>query len=70
MENRTTLVIAHRLSTIRGADRIYVIVNGEILEQGTHDKLIALDGAYRRLCDLQFYTPETSESLARPAALG
>ena len=52
MENRTTLVIAHRLSTIRRSDRIYVIVNGEIFEQGSHDELIALDGAYRRLCDL------------------
>jgi subfamily B ATP-binding cassette protein MsbA len=70
MENRTTLVIAHRLSTIRRSDRIYVIVNGEILEQGTHDKLIALDGAYRRLCDLQFYAPEVSELPAPAAALG
>jgi ATP-binding cassette, subfamily B, bacterial MsbA len=69
MENRTTLVIAHRLSTVRRSDRIYVIVNGEILEQGTHDKLIALDGAYRRLCDLQFYAPELSELPARAAAI-
>jgi subfamily B ATP-binding cassette protein MsbA len=69
MENRTTLVIAHRLSTIRRADRIYVIVNGEILEQGTHDELIALDGAYRRLCDLQFYAPELSELPSRAAAI-
>ena len=69
MEHRTTLVIAHRLSTVRRADRIYVIVNGEILEQGTHDKLIALDGAYRRLCDLQFYAPELSELPARAAAV-
>jgi ATP-binding cassette, subfamily B, bacterial MsbA len=68
MENRTTLVIAHRLSTIRRSDRIYVIVNGEIVEQGTHDNLIALDGAYRRLCDLQFYAPELSELPARAAA--
>jgi len=67
MENRTTLVIAHRLSTIRGSDRIYVIVNGEILEQGTHDKLIAHDGAYRKLCDLQFYAPELSDSPVRAA---
>jgi len=69
MVHRTTLVIAHRLSTVRRADRIYVIVNGEILEQGTHDKLIALDGAYRRLCDLQFYAPELSELPARAAAV-
>jgi ATP-binding cassette, subfamily B, bacterial MsbA len=69
MENRTTLVIAHRLSTIRRSDRIYVLVNGEILEQGTHDNLIALDGAYRRLCDLQFYAPELSELPDRAAAI-
>jgi ABC-type multidrug transport system fused ATPase/permease subunit len=69
MENRTTLVIAHRLSTVRRSDRIYVLVNGEILEQGTHDSLMALDGAYRRLCDLQFYAPELSELSGREAAL-
>ncbi len=67
MENRTTLVIAHRLSTIRRADRIYVIVSGEILEQGTHEELIAMDGAYRRLCDLQFYAPELVEMPSRLA---
>jgi subfamily B ATP-binding cassette protein MsbA len=70
MENRTTLVIAHRLSTIRRSDRIYVIVNGEIFEQGSHDELIALDGAYRRLCDLQFYAPELAELPARAVAIG
>jgi ATP-binding cassette, subfamily B, bacterial MsbA len=70
MENRTTLVIAHRLSTVRRSDRIYVLVSGEILEQGTHDALMALDGAYRRLCDLQFYAPELSELSGREAALG
>jgi ATP-binding cassette, subfamily B, bacterial MsbA len=69
MENRTTLVIAHRLSTIRRSDRIYVIVNGEIVEQGNHDQLTALDGAYRRLCDLQFYAPELSELPARATAV-
>jgi subfamily B ATP-binding cassette protein MsbA len=67
MENRTTLVIAHRLSTIRRADRIYVIVSGEILEQGTHEELIGMDGAYRRLCDLQFYAPELLELPSRVA---
>jgi ATP-binding cassette, subfamily B, bacterial MsbA len=69
MENRTTLVIAHRLSTIRRSDRIYVIVNGEIVEQGNHDQLTSLDGAYRRLCDLQFYAPELSELPARATAV-
>jgi ATP-binding cassette, subfamily B, bacterial MsbA len=70
MENRTTLVIAHRLSTIRRSDRIYVIVHGEILEQGSHDKLMALDGAYRRLCALQFYAPEVSGLPTAAASIG
>ncbi len=48
-EGRTTLVIAHRLATIRHADRIAVVSNGRILEQGSHDALVAANGAYRRL---------------------
>ncbi|MFH6784060.1 MULTISPECIES: ABC transporter ATP-binding protein [Methylobacterium] len=48
-QGRTTLVIAHRLATIRHADRIAVVSNGRILEQGSHDALVAADGAYRRL---------------------
>ncbi len=70
MENRTTLMIAHRLSTVRRADRIFVIVSGEIVEEGTHEQLLALDGAYRKLCDLQFYTPEDGEAPTRGAASG
>jgi ATP-binding cassette, subfamily B, bacterial MsbA len=54
MENRTTLVIAHRLSTIRHADRIAVIVHGRVVEEGTHDELIARGSEYRKLHDLQF----------------
>ncbi|HKV53389.1 MAG TPA: ABC transporter transmembrane domain-containing protein [Candidatus Binataceae bacterium] len=57
MENRTTLVIAHRLSTVRRADRIIVIVNGRIIEQGTHDQLLALGREYSRLHELQFMAP-------------
>ena len=61
MEHRTTLVIAHRLSTIRRADRIVVIVRGRILEQGTHEELLALNAEYRKLYDLQFQDVEAVE---------
>ncbi len=53
MKNRTTLVIAHRLSTVRNADVICVFNQGEIIEQGTHEELIAKDGAYKKLHALQ-----------------
>lgn len=53
MANRTTLVIAHRLSTIKNADEICVMHEGEIVERGRHDKLYALNGYYRKLCDMQ-----------------
>jgi ABC-type multidrug transport system fused ATPase/permease subunit len=47
-------VIAHRLSTIRNADRIIVLVNGEIREEGTHETLLACQGEYCRLYNMQF----------------
>lgn len=53
-KGRTTFVIAHRLSTIRSADQILVVENGEILERGTHDELIKIDGRYRQLYDKQY----------------
>ena len=53
MRNRTTLVIAHRLSTIKGADMICVMQDGRIIERGTHDQLIAQEGAYKHLVDMQ-----------------
>ncbi|MEO5977266.1 MAG: ABC transporter ATP-binding protein [Chryseolinea sp.] len=53
MKNRTSVVIAHRLSTIQHADEIVVIQQGEIVERGTHDSLIRLDGVYKKLIQIQ-----------------
>lgn len=53
MKNRTTVVVAHRLSTIANADKIVVLNNGEIAEEGTHDQLMALNGIYKKLVDMQ-----------------
>lgn len=52
-EGRTTLVIAHRLSTVRNADKIVVIVAGQVVEEGTHETLLARDGVYASLCRMQ-----------------
>jgi len=54
MEGRTSFVIAHRLSTIRNADLILVMKDGNIIEQGNHDELMAADGFYADLYNSQF----------------
>jgi ABC-type multidrug transport system fused ATPase/permease subunit len=55
MKNRTSIVIAHRLSTIANADEIIVMSKGEIIERGNHEQLLALNGTYKKLCDMQSF---------------
>ena len=61
MTGRTVFVIAHRLSTVRRADRILVLENGMITDEGTHERLMARTGTYRRLYELQFVDANGSE---------
>ncbi|WP_349370325.1 ABC transporter transmembrane domain-containing protein [Salinarimonas sp.] len=65
MQGRTTLVIAHRLATVRSADRILVMDEGRIVEEGDHDTLVAKSGLYARLARLQF---SDAEAVQRPHA--
>ncbi|MCD7060485.1 ABC transporter transmembrane domain-containing protein [Pelagibacterium xiamenense] len=64
MEGRTTLVIAHRLATIRNADRILVLEKGELIDEGTHDELVAKGGRYAELAKLQFRLAEGEATAA------
>lgn len=66
MRGRTTLVIAHRLSTIRNADRIAVLVNGEIAEEGTHEALLDKRGEYYRLYQMQFKNGDPVKNSGNP----
>ncbi|CAK4855447.1 unnamed protein product, partial [Aphanomyces euteiches] len=59
-KGRTTIVIAHRLSTIRNADKICVVSGGRIVEQGTHDQLMKLNGIYTRLVHMSSHRESTS----------
>lgn len=62
MEGRTSIVIAHRLSTIQHADQILVMHKGKIRERGTHQELLALDGLYRKLYELQYKEQERADA--------
>jgi ATP-binding cassette, subfamily B, bacterial len=64
MAGRTTLVIAHRLATVLDCDRILVMDQGRIVEQGTHASLVAAGGLYARLAELQFKTATGAERAA------
>ncbi len=55
MEGKTTLIIAHRLSTVRNVDKILVIENGQIVEEGNHEELIAKKGVYESLYKEQYF---------------
>jgi len=67
MQGRTTLVIAHRLSTIRHANRIVVIEDGVIVEEGTHEELIVIGGAYYKLYNMQFREEDAYRATGKPS---
>lgn len=58
-------MIAHRLSTIRNADKIVVLRKGEVIEEGSHDELIAKNGAYKKLVERQLMTEELGEQVKK-----
>ena len=67
-EHRTVLVIAHRLGTIRHADNILVLEDGRVVEQGTHDELLARNGVYAEMWETQLHS--TSSRVSQSSLLG
>jgi ATP-binding cassette subfamily B protein len=65
IKGRTTIAIAHRLTTLQQADRLLVLDHGQIVEEGTHESLLALGGVYRRLYEAQF----RAEAIVTPPAV-
>jgi ABC-type multidrug transport system fused ATPase/permease subunit len=61
-EHRTVLVIAHRLGTVRNADNIVVLKDGRVAEQGTHEELLALNGIYSDMWNMQLHSTSTRTS--------
>ncbi|MBP5159740.1 MAG: ATP-binding cassette domain-containing protein, partial [Lachnospiraceae bacterium] len=62
MQGRTTIMVAHRLSTIQHADKIMVMHKGKIRESGTHQELLAMDGIYKKLYEIQLHNQKVAEA--------
>jgi ATP-binding cassette subfamily B protein len=62
MRSRTTIIVSHRVSTVRHADQILVLEDGEVVERGTHDQLVARDGVYAELYSKQLLEEELAAS--------